>query len=323
LRDGDRECEVRATFIAEVSPRLGRRRAQRTVRDHDIPAMLAPRRPLDLGTSPTRWVSPTPTPTRPGGVDVVGRRGTWALAGGAGRGGRCELAGRGGRWVFGAAATRAGTTGTVPSRMRWVEACSAGGLRRRCQERCAEVRSCWRRHRADHGAPPRKVPSQGRSIRPRVAGLCPSGPRRCRCAAAPGPPRGGVKCGSRLGIAWPRARSCWRGASRERGAQVGARPRPRPRCRQREESDVRAGPRGDVNHPTSWCHTLMNTVLWHEVVGCSTAVLRASPAAPWTHKKQLHAPTCRHPGDHDDGGGRRRRRSVRTSTTRTVRATPR
>jgi len=36
-----------------------------------------------------------------------------------------------------------------------------------------EVRSCWRRNRAVHGAPPRKVPSQGRSIRPRMTGALP------------------------------------------------------------------------------------------------------------------------------------------------------
>ena len=58
----------------------------------------------------------------------------------------------------------------VPRGRCWAGACSADGLGRSRQERWAEVRSCWRRNRGLHGAPPRRVPSPGRSIRPRVVG---------------------------------------------------------------------------------------------------------------------------------------------------------
>jgi len=37
---------------------------------------------------------------------------------------------------------------------------------------------------------------------------------------------------------------------------------------------------GRVLHPTTSCHTSMSTEVWHQLVGCSTEVLCAGPAAP-------------------------------------------
>jgi len=98
--------------------------------------------------------------------------------------------------------------------MCWAEACSAGGLGRSRQERWTEVRSCKQRNRWARGTPPRKVPVQWRSIRPRVAGGSASldlgtSPTRWVSPTQPPTPTPPRRDGTDAGRAWGRVWRTW------------------------------------------------------------------------------------------------------------------
>ena len=110
---------------------------------------------------------------------------------------------------------------------------------------------------------------------------------------------------------------------------------PPPRRPRRWRRATAAAVREDVNHPNSSCHTSMNTVLWHEVVGSSPAVWRAVAVqrsgggrSPRHHLGVEEQESCSTTTPAATPTTTRRRATAaavpeETSLTRPVRATPR